>query len=122
MQGQPFLNWLYIYIYIYVQLKAVTAAILSVVEGSLWIFQQGLFIVFQNQRCIFFYNSPHLVGGGGGKSKSLRAREENQRRVKKMEGLRGGGEEGKNFGGLSYFIPSWARKGRGGGKIILDSG
>ena len=38
------------------------------------------------QGCVFFYNSPHLVGGGE-ESKGLRAREENQRRVKKMEGL-----------------------------------
>ena len=41
--------------------------------------------------------------GGGGESKGLRAREEIQRRVKKMEGL-GGGEEEKNFGGLSYLL------------------
>ena len=76
------------------------------------------------QGCIFFYNSPHLVcggvGGGGGESKGFRAREENQRRVKKNG--RTGGKEGKNFGGLSYFILSWAREGRGGGKILLDTG
>ena len=33
--------------------------------------------------CIFFYNSPPW--GGGKESKGLRAREENQRRVEKME-------------------------------------
>ena len=34
-----------------------------------------------------------------------------------MEGL--GGKEGKNFGGLSYFIPSWAREGRGEGQDTI---
>ena len=33
--------------------------------------------------CIFFYNSPPPPQGGGKESKALRAREENQRRVKK---------------------------------------
>ncbi len=68
---------------------------------------------------MFFYNYPHLVGGGK-ESKGLRAREENQRRAKKIRGA--GGKEEKNFGGLSYFIPSWARGGWGGGKILLDTG
>jgi hypothetical protein len=36
------------------------------------------------QGCIFFYNSPSPWGGGK-ESKGLRAREENQRRVEKME-------------------------------------
>ena len=37
-----------------------------------------------------------MGGGGGGKeSKGVRAREEIQRRVKKMEGLGGGGEKRK---------------------------
>jgi hypothetical protein len=34
------------------------------------------------QGCIFFYNPPWV---GGKESKGLRAREENQRRVEKME-------------------------------------
>jgi hypothetical protein len=36
------------------------------------------------QGCIFFYNPPPPWGGGK-ESKGLRAREENQRRVEKME-------------------------------------
>ncbi len=58
------------------------------------------------------------MGGGGGKNQ--RVREENQRRVKKYG--RTEGKEEKSFGGLSYFIPSWAREGRGEGKILLDTG
>ena len=50
------------------------------------------------------------MGGGGEESKGLRAREE---RAKKIRGA--GGKEEKNFGGLSYFIPSWARGGGGAG-------
>ncbi len=34
-----------------------------------------------------------------------------------MEGL-GGGKEEKNFVGLNYFIPSWARGGGGGQDTI----
>ena len=55
-----------------------------------------------NQGCIFFYSSPHLVGGGE-ESKGLRAREENQR-VKK-NGRAGGKEEKNNplSGNAPYF-------------------
>ena len=60
-------------------------------------------------------------GGGGGESKGLRAKEESQRRVKKWKEKNFAGKE-KNFGGLSYFIPSWAKGGGGGGKILLDTG
>ena len=51
--------------------------------------------------------------GGGGKNR--RAREENQRRVKKWKGW---GERRENFGGLSYSIPSWAGGGGGGQDTI----
>ena len=60
---------------------------------------------------------PPGEGGGGEESKGLWAREENQRRVKKIG--RAGGKEGENFGGLSYFIPSWARDGRGEGQDTI---
>jgi hypothetical protein len=40
--------------------------------------------MYLEQGCIFFYNSPPPLGGGK-ESKGLRAREENQRRVEKME-------------------------------------
>jgi hypothetical protein len=41
-------------------------------------------LTFRAQGCIFFYISPPPWGGGK-ESKGLRAREENQRRVEKME-------------------------------------
>jgi hypothetical protein len=40
--------------------------------------------MFNFQGCVFFYNPPPPWGGGK-ESKGLRAREENQKRVEKME-------------------------------------
>ena len=48
------------------------------------IWMKSRVIANKEQGCIFFYNSPPPWGGGK-ESKGLRAREENQRRVEKME-------------------------------------
>ena len=56
----------------------------------------GLFQTSNFQRCIFFYNSPPPKGGK--ESKALRAREGNQRRVKKKGRKGKGKEKGKGKG------------------------